>query len=190
MIMIDAGHGGQDRGCAISSGLGSIDEADYALSLARRLYGLTLGISGGCGLIRHADETIRLYERGMIAARNGASLLVSLHVDSRPEALRGLSCWHLPTCCHTAALAHRVYELAPDKLRLPRGPGRARPVVSAGAEEWQQRGRAVLTAYATHGIDALLVEVGDCVGDREALLEIATQQQICAAIARALQEIT
>jgi len=188
IVGLDPGHGGSDRGCALVSGYGSMSEAEYTLLVAQRLK----GVLPGAVLTRETDTAISLGSRAMLAVANKTELVISLHVDSRPGALRGLSCWHLPGNVKMMTLAHRIYDLAPSALRLPPGPGRARPIVSAINEDhlprerrWRHRGRHVLISFPC---DTLLIEMGDCVGDIEALLRLDVQEGICQAAVLTLKE--
>ena len=90
LIAIDAGHGGIDPGTKGASG---VFEKDIVLGYAEALEKEIL--KGGkyrVLLTRGDDRFIHLRERVAIARKAGASLFISLHADSAPEAdLRGLS---------------------------------------------------------------------------------------------------
>jgi N-acetylmuramoyl-L-alanine amidase len=95
VIVIDAGHGGKDRGTMASSGM---DEKDIVLDVAKRLR--TLLESAGLKVImtRDTDDFISLPERTIIAARSGADLFVSIHVNSNQDhAVSGLLVYYLDT---------------------------------------------------------------------------------------------
>lgn len=83
LIVIDAGHGGQDGG-AVQSG---VREKDVTLAVARDLRNV-LNASGRyrVELTRDKDVFIRLEERVRIARRLGADLFISIHADSAPDA--------------------------------------------------------------------------------------------------------
>jgi len=109
LIMIDAGHGGQDPGAI---GLHRTQERDVTLNFARALK-KALNNSGRyrAALTREDDTFIMLHDRVNIARKAKADILISLHADSnpRPEA-RGLSLYTLSSTAsdeEAAALADR-----------------------------------------------------------------------------------
>ncbi|NJC33941.1 N-acetylmuramoyl-L-alanine amidase [Sphingomonas jejuensis] len=81
LVVIDAGHGGQDPG-AVSGG---IAEKAVALAAARAIADALL--AGGrlrVALTRSDDRFLLLEERYGIARRLGADLFISLHADAAP----------------------------------------------------------------------------------------------------------
>jgi len=94
LIVIDAGHGGQDPGATAVNG---VHEKDITLSVARELK-RQLERTGRfrVALTRDRDVFIALRERVSIARSKGADLFISLHADSigRRE-VRGLSVYTL-----------------------------------------------------------------------------------------------
>lgn len=109
LIMIDAGHGGQDPGAI---GLHKTHERDVTLNFARALK-KALVASGRyrAELTRDKDIFIMLQDRVNIARKQKSDILISLHADSnpRPEA-RGLSIYTLSATAsdaEAAALAER-----------------------------------------------------------------------------------
>jgi N-acetylmuramoyl-L-alanine amidase len=93
VIVIDAGHGGKDLGTMASSGM---NEKDIVLDVAKRLRGLLEGAGLKVIMTRDTDNFISLPERTVIAARSGADLFVSIHVNSnRDHAVSGLLVYYL-----------------------------------------------------------------------------------------------
>ena len=91
LVVIDAGHGGDDPGAPGVSG--TVKEKEITLQLARELKG-RLAANGRVriALTRAEDRTMDLASRAAIARRLGADLFVSLHADSAPNpAARGAS---------------------------------------------------------------------------------------------------
>ncbi|MBU6235419.1 MAG: N-acetylmuramoyl-L-alanine amidase [Alphaproteobacteria bacterium] len=83
LIVIDAGHGGQDSG-AVQSG---VREKDVTLAVARDLRTVLLATGKyRVELTRDKDIFIRLPERVRIGRRLGADLFISIHADSAPDA--------------------------------------------------------------------------------------------------------
>ena len=89
LVVIDPGHGGVDPGTLAPGG---IEEKDIVLAYAKALQGKLLK-SGKYRvmLTRTNDRFIALRERIAIARKAGAALFISLHADSAPDNVRGLS---------------------------------------------------------------------------------------------------
>lgn len=109
LVVIDAGHGGQDPG---TTGTRGTREKDIVLEYARALRKALL--EGGkyrVQLTRDKDEFILLRERVNIARQAGASLFISLHADSALVGdARGLSVYTVSekaSDAEAAALAAR-----------------------------------------------------------------------------------
>lgn len=93
VIVIDAGHGGRDRGTMASWGM---DEKEIVLDVAKRLRALLEGAGIKVIMTRDRDDFIPLPERTVIAARERADLFVSVHVNSnRDHAVNGLLVYYL-----------------------------------------------------------------------------------------------
>jgi N-acetylmuramoyl-L-alanine amidase len=95
IVVIDAGHGGQDPGATSVSG--EVHEKDLTLALARELRDLL--VQRGrvrVAMTREDDRYVGLDERAAVARRLGASLFVSIHMDSAPNPLaRGATVYSL-----------------------------------------------------------------------------------------------
>ncbi len=80
-IVIDAGHGGKDRGAA-----GKLyTEKAITLKLARRVAQILQSYGYTVRLTRDSDRFLGLGERGNYAARQKADLFLSLHVNSASD---------------------------------------------------------------------------------------------------------
>lgn len=86
IVLIDPGHGGRDPGATAASGM--VSEKQLTLAMAGELADL-LEKRGRVrvALTRTGDEYLTLDQRAAIARRIGASLFVSLHMDSAPNPL-------------------------------------------------------------------------------------------------------
>jgi N-acetylmuramoyl-L-alanine amidase len=94
VIVVDAGHGGKDRGTMSSSG--GMDEKEIVLDVAKRLRALLEGVGIKVIMTRDTDDFISLPERTNIAARSGADLFVSVHVNSNQDhTVSGLLVYYL-----------------------------------------------------------------------------------------------
>ncbi len=116
LIIIDAGHGGQDPG---AMGLHQTREKNVTLSFAKALKeGLLRTGRYRVALTRESDSFIMLPERVNIARRMKGDIFISLHADSnpRPEA-RGLSVYTLSeTASDEEAAALAVRENKSDVI--------------------------------------------------------------------------
>ena len=95
LVLIDPGHGGRDPGATSVSG--EVTEKQLTLQLARELRD-KLASNGRVriAMTREADRYLTLEQRSELARRIGASLYVSLHMDSAPNPLaRGASVYSL-----------------------------------------------------------------------------------------------
>lgn len=95
LVLIDPGHGGRDPGATAVSG--DVHEKDLALQLSRELRD-KLAADGRVriAMTRDDDRYLTLDQRSALARRLGASLYVSVHMDSAPNPLaRGASVYSL-----------------------------------------------------------------------------------------------
>jgi len=93
-IVIDAGHGGKDLGTMDPSR--EMHEKEIVLDVAKRLKMLLENAGIKVIMTRDTDNFISLPERTVIAARSGADLFVSVHVNSNPDhAVSGFLVYYL-----------------------------------------------------------------------------------------------
>jgi N-acetylmuramoyl-L-alanine amidase len=105
IVVIDPGHGGSDPGAISVSG--EISEKQLTLELARELRD-TLVKRGRVrvAMTRDDDRYLPLEQRADVARRTGASLFISLHMDSAPNPLaRGASIYSLSDVASDAEAA-------------------------------------------------------------------------------------
>ena len=105
IVLIDPGHGGTDPG---ASGLsGTATEKELTLAFARELKERL--VEGGrvrVALTRDGDRALSLEQRADIARRIGASLFISVHMDSAPNPMaRGASVYSLSDVASDAEAA-------------------------------------------------------------------------------------
>ena len=105
IVVIDAGHGGTDPGAISVSG--EVSEKQLTLELARELRDKL--VERGrvrVAMTRDDDRYLSLEQRAELARRTGASLFVSLHMDSAPNPLaRGASIYSLSDVASDAEAA-------------------------------------------------------------------------------------
>jgi N-acetylmuramoyl-L-alanine amidase len=93
-IVIDAGHGGKDRGTM--SPWRSMDEKQIVLDVAERLRPLLEDAGIKVIMTRDTDDFISLPARTVITSQSRADLFVSIHVNSnRDHAVSGLLVYYL-----------------------------------------------------------------------------------------------
>ena len=105
IVLIDPGHGGADGGAPGVSG--QFKEKDLTLAFSRELRDL-LAERGlvRVALTRNQDRALSLDQRAVIARTLGASLLVSVHMDSAPNAVaRGATVYSLSDVASDAEAA-------------------------------------------------------------------------------------
>jgi N-acetylmuramoyl-L-alanine amidase len=102
VVVLDAGHGGRDRGMRGPLGTGPrIFEADITLALARQLRRELESRGVTVVMTRDADTLIALGDRGHIANRAQGDLFISIHVNAanprwkNPAAARGFETYFL-----------------------------------------------------------------------------------------------
>ena len=84
VIVIDPGHGGDDRGAV---GPGGVEEKQLTLSVAQRVKALGADRGLRVLLTREDDRQISLMQRAAFANGAGASLFISLHANASPSPL-------------------------------------------------------------------------------------------------------
>ena len=114
LVVIDAGHGGQDPGAV--SPFGDLREKNVTLALARAIRD-ELAASGRvrAALTREDDSYLGLQDRYEIARRLGADLFISIHADAAPhnDNARGATIYTLSEVAsdrQAALLAERENE--------------------------------------------------------------------------------
>jgi len=95
VIVIDAGHGGKDRG-TMDREYGRMDEKEIVLDVAKRLRALLENAGLKVIMTRDTDDFISLPERTIITSRSSADLFVSVHVNSNQDrSVSGLLVYYL-----------------------------------------------------------------------------------------------
>lgn len=102
IVVVDAGHGGRDRGMRGPLGAGTrISEADVTLDVAQRLRDELQRRGVEVVMTRATDTLIALRDRGRIANRAQGDLFVSIHVNAanprwkNPAGARGFETYFL-----------------------------------------------------------------------------------------------
>jgi N-acetylmuramoyl-L-alanine amidase len=111
-VVIDPGHGGQDTG---AKGRHGVEEKRVVLDLSRRLRAHLVNAGVRVRMTRESDRFVELDERSRLAARWGADLFVSIHLNS--AATPG------PSGVETFVLAAAGYESTAGGLSNLSQPG-------------------------------------------------------------------
>lgn len=130
LVLIDPGHGGQDPGATAVSG--QISEKQLTLQLARELRD-RLASNGRVriAMTREDDRYLTLDQRSALARRLGASLYVSLHMDSAPNPLaRGASVYSLSDVASDAEAARIARSENRELARAGGSDGSVRAILS------------------------------------------------------------
>ena len=85
VVMLDAGHGGDDRGALLSE---TLEEKAVTLAFARRLRGELQGHGISAVMSRDADVTVSLEQRAVMADAARVAIFVSLHAASQGRGVR------------------------------------------------------------------------------------------------------
>ncbi|HLK32886.1 MAG TPA: N-acetylmuramoyl-L-alanine amidase, partial [Terriglobales bacterium] len=119
-IVIDPGHGGDDRG---SMGVDGAFEKDIVLDVALRLGKLLQGLGAEVIYTRATDRYLPLEARTAIANRENADLFVSIHANSSSDReARGIETYYLnfttsPESLEVAARENTVSRRPVSELR-------------------------------------------------------------------------
>jgi N-acetylmuramoyl-L-alanine amidase len=147
VLVVDAGHGGNDAGCRA----GALSEKDLSLKVAKRIKELAPGHNIEVHLTRSTDEDITLQQR--VAYSNGLHPddFISIHIDNRPGGEKGKGTFDIAVNDKTAKaedskrLAYAIYKRA------------SRP-------EWKQKTAVSETnpyVLRENNAAAALIEIGD-----------------------------
>jgi len=90
-VVLDAGHGGKDRGCAGASAREADVALDLILALGRQIQENMPDVK--VIYTRKTDVFIELDERAAIANRNHADLFISIHCNAGPSQSHGTEVW-------------------------------------------------------------------------------------------------
>lgn len=126
-VVIDAGHGGVDRGMTGYTSSGRrVYEKDIALDVARRVAARLQDAGINVVMTRTADTLIGLYDRGPIANRADGDLFISIHVNAAntnwkdPGSARGFETYFLAEA--KTEDERRVADMENASVRFDAGP--------------------------------------------------------------------
>ncbi len=90
IVVVDAGHGGPDRGMSgpIGSGGTRIREKDITLAVSKKLGQALVRRQIDVVYTRTSDTLIDLSDRGSIANKAGGALFISIHVNAASPSWR------------------------------------------------------------------------------------------------------
>ena len=157
-ICIDPGHGGHARGGGSHDNL---DEANWALNVARLIRGQCSELGVSAHMTRDSDKYMSLEERGRRAMQMGAELCLSLHINSAPEgydpaSYKGGLVFHAPGNRRGSMVAEEIARRLPGALQRARVfPGEAGDFPGVAEVMRCQPGTSVLAefGYGSHEYD-------------------------------------
>ena len=85
LVIVDAGHGGEERGAALSE---SLVEKEVTLALARRLRAELQNRGVAAALLRDGDQTLSFDQRAVAANAARAAVYISLHATGSGAGIR------------------------------------------------------------------------------------------------------
>jgi len=95
-ILIDPGHGGEDKGAVAQFKNQSFYEKDLALELSKNIYKKLKQKNFDVYLTRSIDRTVTLEERAELAEKIKADLFISIHMNSsRANKANGFETYYL-----------------------------------------------------------------------------------------------
>jgi N-acetylmuramoyl-L-alanine amidase len=144
LVLIDPGHGGQDPGATAVSG--DLTEKTLALQLARELRD-KLAADGRVriAMTRNDDRYLTLDQRSALARELGASLYLSLHMDSAPNPLaRGATVYSLSDVASDEESARLAHSENSALARAAGSDGSVRAILSDLVVQSQMRASATL----------------------------------------------
>ena len=113
-IVIDAGHGGNDRG---TTGALGTDEKDITLKTAESLSSKLQAAGANVRMTRQSDEYVDLRKRVSIAHQVNADAFISLHYDAiNNSSVRGYTTYYMNS--HQKELAKYVHKGLGDMISL------------------------------------------------------------------------
>lgn len=124
VLVLDAGHGGQDSGAV---GVGGLQEKELVLDVTRRVAKLVSErLHVNVVLSRDADHFVTLRDRTTLANKAGADLFVSIHANAHREAaLQGVETYFLSSEA-TDSAARQVAAAENGVIQLEKPAARAR----------------------------------------------------------------
>jgi len=85
LVVIDPGHGGADTGATVPFNGGSLSEKQVTLEIAKQVSADLMRRGIRVALTRNTDKDVPLPERTAIANKLGASVFISIHLNSSEE---------------------------------------------------------------------------------------------------------
>lgn len=209
LVVIDAGHGGSNRGAAGT--LAGVFEKQLTLTLARQVRDRLVAHGLDVVLTRDRDATLTLRQRVALANQRAADLFVSIHANASPERVqRGFETFVLTAAGVDVDGRALRSETGTPRTAVDGATALVLDDLERGASQWEaaelaaamQRGlRGVRGAAGDRGVrqdahhvllgatmPAVLVEVGfiDHPIEGRELAEPAVQRAIADAIAAAI----
>lgn len=172
LVVIDAGHGGEDSGCLRAG----IMEKDINLAIARLVKEKLAAKGYRVMMTRDEDVTVTLEERVRLANENGAALFISIHQNAYEDAeVDGIEVWY-----------NEDKGTGEDK-RLALLVGQ-QTIKETQARQREFRGNSEMYGVVNTTMPACLIETGFLSNrrEREKLITAEYQEQIAEGITRGI----
>ena len=177
-IIVDAGHGGNDRG---ARGVNGTYEKAVNFAVARKLAEELRAMDANVIMTRDTDEFVPLGERSFIANRAGADFFISIHADSAGAAARGSTVYYHANLPSARTLAQCIADRLAQMGTIP----------SRGARsDYKLYPGDGLSVLRRSQMVAVLVECGymSNSADVRQLVEPSVQDKIARLIAEGLRD--
>lgn len=172
LVVIDAGHGGEDEGCS----RGGVLEKDINLAIAKKVQSQLQAMSYQVVMIRDRDVYIAKEERVQYANDCQADIYISIHQNaSEDNSVEGMEVWYDES--RASADNKRLAQLIHQQT-----------LQSTGALKRELRGDAQFYVTGKTEMSACLIETGflSNAAERERLLDEQYQEQIAAGIVQGI----
>ncbi|MBZ5566395.1 MAG: N-acetylmuramoyl-L-alanine amidase [Acidobacteriia bacterium] len=178
-VVIDPGHGGDDRGAALS---GSLAEKDVTLAWARRLRAALEQKGIAATLLREGDASLSFDQRAALTNAARPLMFITLHAGTTGAGVRIYT-------AHLGETAPRAGSFLPWDAAQASFLDSSRALAGSVAAEMTKRSIPVGTAPVllrplnNVAASAVAIEVMPLAGNVASLMDATYQQSICAAIA-------
>lgn len=173
VIVVDAGHGGEDEGCARAG----VCEKDINLAIARLVRDRLNGLGYQVIMTREDDTYIAKEDRVKLANESNADLYISIHQNASDETeVEGIEVWY------------EEADIACESRRLALLVGQ-QTVKKTGAPEREYQGDSQIHVIENTNMPSCLIETGflSNAGERSKLVTAEYQAQIADGIVQGIE---
>lgn len=174
VIILDAGHGGADAGVSVAS----ILEKELSLKFAKSLQGKLKHAGLNVLLVRDDDRMVSLNARSELTHNRKEALFISLHLNESKSATASGFEIYIPNDKHSTHKKSLLFANITDRLLAQNG------IESRGVKT------ANFKVLSNNECPAVLLELGYLSSEKDLkqLQTVAYQDQLCALIAKAVDQ--